>query len=80
MAWNDGLLGVHLEIAADPSPVLHVLAGPGTGKTYAMMRRIARLLESGTPPDRILAVLRTDTILATVEWSWYAEHPYRVHL
>ncbi len=61
MAWNDGLLGVHLEIAADPSPVLHVLAGPGTGKTYAMMRRIARLLESGTSPDRILAVTFTRT-------------------
>lgn len=61
MAWNDGLLGVHLEIAADSRSPLHVLAGPGTGKTYALMRRIARLLETGTAPEKILAVTFTRT-------------------
>jgi superfamily I DNA/RNA helicase len=38
-----------------------VLAGPGTGKTFAMMRRIARLIEEGTPPQEILAVTFTRT-------------------
>ncbi|HSE65964.1 MAG TPA: ATP-dependent helicase [Gemmatimonadales bacterium] len=61
MAWSDDLEGVHRDIAADPKAPVHVLAGPGTGKTFAMMRRIARLLEAGVPPDRILAVSFTRT-------------------
>lgn len=60
-SWDDGLAGVHRDIAANPAPVLHVLAGPGTGKTFAMMRRIARLLEEGVPPEQILAVSFTRT-------------------
>ena len=59
--WDDGLVGVHRDIAANPAPALHVLAGPGTGKTFAMIRRIARLLEEGVPPDQILAVSFTRT-------------------
>lgn len=59
--WDEGLNGVHRDIAADPSPILHVLAGPGTGKTFAMMRRIARVLQDGIAPDRILAVSFTRT-------------------
>lgn len=59
--WDSGIHGVHREIAADDHPIIHVLAGPGTGKTYAMMRRIARLLESGVAPPRILAVSFTRT-------------------
>lgn len=59
--WHQGLVGVHKDIAADPATALHVLAGPGTGKTFAMMRRIARLLEEGVPPREILAVSFTRT-------------------
>lgn len=60
-AWDEGLTGIHREVAADTAPVLHVLAGPGTGKTFAMMRRVARLLEEGVPPERILVVTFTRT-------------------
>jgi ATP-dependent DNA helicase UvrD/PcrA len=59
--WDDGITGTHREIAANSARVLHVLAGPGTGKTFAMMRRIARLLEDGVTPERILAVSFTRT-------------------
>ncbi|CAN5834605.1 hypothetical protein BH23ACT11_BH23ACT11_15560 [soil metagenome] len=59
--WHDGLTGVHREIAEDPRTPLHVLAGPGTGKTFAMMRRVARLLEESIPPDDILAISFTRT-------------------
>lgn len=59
--WDDGIQGIHRNIAADNSPALHVLAGPGTGKTFAMMRRIARLLQTGVAPDEILAVTFTRT-------------------
>jgi superfamily I DNA/RNA helicase len=35
------------------------MAGPGTGKSFAMKRRVARLLEDGVNPRRILAVTFT---------------------
>jgi DNA helicase-2/ATP-dependent DNA helicase PcrA len=59
--WNTDLEGVHLEIAAETATPMHVLAGPGTGKTFAMMRRIARLLEAGATPEAVLAVSFTRT-------------------
>ena len=40
---------------------MRVVAGPGTGKTFALMRRVARLLEEGAQPSRILAVTFTRT-------------------
>jgi DNA helicase II / ATP-dependent DNA helicase PcrA len=60
-AWDSGLGGVHKQIAASDGRRLHVLAGPGTGKTFALMRRVARLLESQVPPERILALSFTRT-------------------
>lgn len=59
--WDDNLTGVLHDIAAEPSTPLHVLAGPGTGKTFAMMRRVARLLEEQVDPSRILAISFTRT-------------------
>jgi DNA helicase-2/ATP-dependent DNA helicase PcrA len=61
MAWDTGLYGVHLAIARYPGTPLRVVAGPGTGKTFALMRRVARLLEEGVQPERILAVTFTRT-------------------
>ena len=45
MPWNTGLQGTPLNIAAYPGTQLRVLVGPGTGKTFALMRRVARLLD-----------------------------------
>ena len=61
MAWNTGLTGTALSIASAPDTPLRVMAGPGTGKSFAMKRRVARLLEEGTDPRRILAVTFTRT-------------------
>ncbi len=61
ISWNSGLTGPHLSIAAFPGTPLRVMAGPGTGKTFALMRRIARLLQNGVPPQSILAVTFTRT-------------------
>ena len=61
MSWSDALTGPHLDIASSNEPVIHVLAGPGTGKTFSMMRRIQRWLETGVSPQRILAVTFTRT-------------------
>jgi ATP-dependent DNA helicase UvrD/PcrA len=43
MAWDDGLAGVALSIAGTEESPLRVLAGPGTGKTYAMKRRVVTI-------------------------------------
>ncbi len=61
MAWDTNLNGTHLAIAAYNGTPLRVVAGPGTGKTFALMRRVARLLEQGVQPSRILAVTFTRT-------------------
>lgn len=61
MPWNSGLHGTPLNIASYTGTPLRVVAGPGTGKTFALMRRVARLLEEGTQPSRILAVTFTRT-------------------
>src|SRR5262245_47873431 len=66
MAWNDGLIGTALNIASTNSTPLRVMAGPGTGKSFAMKRRVARLLESGADARRILAVTFTRTAAASL--------------
>lgn len=61
MAWHDGLdPNSHtFGIASSASTRVRVMAGPGTGKSFAMKRRVARLLESGVDPRQILAVTFT---------------------
>src|SRR5713101_506225 len=61
MAWDTNLQGTHRAIAAYLGTPLRVVAGPGTGKTFALMRRVARLLESNVLPQNILAVTFTRT-------------------
>jgi superfamily I DNA/RNA helicase len=68
MSWDTNLEGEHLEIAASTSPRIRVMAGPGTGKSFAMKRRIARLIEvDGVAPERILAVTFTRTAARDLE-------------
>lgn len=61
MAWDDDLdpNSVAHAIAADQSRFIRVVAGPGTGKSFALKRRVARLLESDIAPQRILPVTFT---------------------
>ncbi len=60
-AWDDGLSGSARRIAGTDASPLRVLAGPGTGKTYTMMRRVTRLLQEGAPPHRIFVSTFTRT-------------------
>jgi DNA helicase-2/ATP-dependent DNA helicase PcrA len=59
MPWDVGLQGVARAIAATDESPLRVIAGPGTGKSFALKRRVARLLEGGANPRRLLAVTFT---------------------
>lgn len=61
MAWDDGLdtASEAYLIASSDNVRLRVVAGPGTGKSFAMKRRVARLLEAGVDPSAILPVTFT---------------------
>ncbi len=72
MAWNEGLTGTALNIAATDDSPLRVMAGPGTGKSFAMKRRVARLLEAGQDPRRILAVTFTRNAAASLVQDLHA--------
>lgn len=61
MGWADNLVPgspAH-EIASCANARIRVVAGPGTGKSFAMKRRVARLLESGVAASSILPVTFT---------------------
>ena len=66
MPWNDGLTGKALYIAQATSLRLRVMAGPGTGKSFAIKRRLTRLLEDGVDPSTILVVTFTRTAAASL--------------
>ena len=61
MAWSDGLQMATpaYAIASSQNPEIRVVAGPGTGKSFAMKRRVARLLEMSVEPSEILPVTFT---------------------
>ena len=59
--WDSGLTGPALQIASSDNSPIRVLAGPGTGKSFALKRRVARLMESGAPLDRVLVCTFTRT-------------------
>ena len=67
MPWNDRIEGNALEIAASDRSPLRVMAGPGTGKTFALMRKVARLLEQGVEPSRILLITFTRVSASDIE-------------
>ncbi len=62
MSWQDNLdpASPAYKIGAATARYLRVVAGPGTGKSFALKRRVARLLDEGTRPDRILPVTFTN--------------------
>ena len=62
MAWNEGLEGPARDFAGSDEPRTRCLAGPGTGKTFALMRRVQYLLEErDVSPERIVVVTLTRT-------------------
>ena len=63
MTWDNDLdkSSAAYRFAADNSKTIRVVAGPGTGKSFGLKRRVARLLEEGQDPRKILAVTFTRT-------------------
>ncbi len=63
MAWNDGIEidSPAYNLAASASATIRAVAGPGCGKSFAIKKRILRLLEADVSPDKILAITFTRT-------------------
>lgn len=60
MRWNEGLLDHQRDAASHVGRHARLLAGPGTGKTLTLTRRVAYLVaERGIPSNQILAVTFT---------------------
>ena len=61
MAWSDGIAPgtPAYAIASSNNPRIRVVAGPGTGKSFAMKLRVARLLDMEIDPAAILPVTFT---------------------
>jgi DNA helicase-2/ATP-dependent DNA helicase PcrA len=55
-AWSAGLDPVQLEAVTHEGGPLLIVAGAGTGKTKTLVARLARLIDGGTAPDRLLLV------------------------
>lgn len=69
--WNSGVRGEDvLPLINDDAPIIRVEAGPGTGKTFGLCRRVLRLLHPdglGTSGEKV-AVVAFNRVIAK-------EHP-----
>jgi len=84
MAWDDGIDkgSAAYNLAYNDNKTIRAVAGPGTGKSFAIKKRILRLLESGVVPEKILAITFTRTAahnLKTEISSLGIEGANRVH-
>ncbi len=55
-AWAVGLNAEQRRAVDHQDGPLRIIAGAGTGKTRTLVSRLARLIEEGVPPERILLV------------------------
>ena len=58
-AWDANLDEAQLAAVVHGDDPLVIVAGAGTGKTRTLTARVARLLERGVPPERILLLTFT---------------------
>lgn len=65
--WAQGLTESVRRIAETHDSPLRVMAGPGTGKTFALIRRVMRLLEEGANPRKVFVCTFTRTAARDLE-------------
>lgn len=69
MSWNEGIdtNSPTYEFITATDEAIRSVAGPGTGKSFAIKRRIAKLISEGNDPEKILAVTFTRTAAADLK-------------
>jgi superfamily I DNA/RNA helicase len=69
MAWNDNINSESpaYKLITSNAPIIRSIAGPGSGKSFAIKKRIMRLLEEGVEPTKILAITFTRTAAADLK-------------
>lgn len=74
MAWNDGIEtdSPAYNLAASDAATIRAVAGPGSGKSFAIKKRILRLLEAGVAPNTILAITFTRTAAHDLKTEIYS--------
>lgn len=60
-SWDEDLQEPARSFSASTENTVRAMAGPGTGKTFALMRRISRLLQEGVLPTRLAVFTFTRT-------------------
>lgn len=60
LSITEGLNERQIEVVKRTTGHLLVVAGPGSGKTSAIVRRISRLIQQGVSPKSVLAVTFTN--------------------
>lgn len=66
MDWSSGLDGPQRTAVEHGDGPLVIAAGAGTGKTRVLTARVARLLDAGVPPERILLLTFTRRAAASM--------------
>jgi DNA helicase-2/ATP-dependent DNA helicase PcrA len=66
--WDEGLDDAQLEVATHGEGPLVVVAGAGTGKTRALVARLACLLDRGVPASSILLLTFTRRAAEVMLW------------
>ena len=63
MTWNNDIEvgSPAYNLASSNASTIRAVAGPGSGKSFAIKKRILRLLEQGIAPNKILAITFTRT-------------------
>ena len=64
--WADGLDDDQLAAVEHGGGPLVIMAGAGTGKTRTLTARVARLLDAGVPPERVLLLTFTRRAAASM--------------
>jgi len=64
--WADGLDDDQLAAVEHGADPLVIMAGAGTGKTRTLTARVARLLDAGVPPERVLLLTFTRRAAASM--------------
>lgn len=70
----EGLTDEQKDIVVDKSQIIYVNAGPGTGKTFLLIRKIAQYINKSTSEEKIAAISYTNTAAKELRTKFYSTY------